>query len=81
MQVFNVSEQKKHNRKIARNCNELQSAKHMLATYFPATLKSAMGTDRTPNEHCEHIKQSRTDVAQKRSEIRVSGQRIDKSVA
>lgn len=53
----------------------------MLATYFPATLKSAMGTDRTPNEHYEHIKQSRTDVAQKRSEIRVSGQRIDKSVA
>lgn len=57
------------------------ATKHMLATYFPATLKSAMGTDRTPNEHCEHIKQSRTDVAQKRSEIRVSGQRIDKSVA
>lgn len=55
----------------------------MLAKYFPATLKSAMGTDRTPNEHCEHIKQSRTDVAQNelRSEIRVSGQRIDKSVA
>lgn len=63
---------------IATSC---KSAKHMLATYFPATLKSAMGTDRTPNEHCEHIKQSRTDVAQKRSEIRVSGQRIDKSVA